>query len=132
MAQLGNCPRCRKLYLKIRDICDECYQKQEHDFVKVAAHLREDPGDTIQEVSDATKVSVGQIRQFILQGRILASNFPNLSYPCEICGTLIHKGKTCKNCMNTIHKQTNSIVKAEDDDLQNPNGKSGGYIKNYL
>ena len=132
MAQLGNCPKCRKLYLKIRDICDECYQKQENDFIIVASYLRENLGDTIQEVSDATQVSVAQIRQFILAGRLIVGNFPNLSYPCEICGELIRSGKVCKSCMDTINKQINITEKAEGEASLSQNTTSGRYIKNYL
>ncbi len=111
-AQLGNCPKCGKLYLRVRDICDTCYQKQEDDYLKAAAYLREYPGSTIQEVSDATKVTFAQIRQFILAGRILTGYYQNLSYPCETCGTLISSGRTCANCIKTLNK----LVQLDEDD----------------
>jgi flagellar operon protein (TIGR03826 family) len=128
---LGNCPRCRKLYLKVRDICDECYQKQEEDFLKVSSHLREYPGDTIQEVSEATKVTVSQIRLFILAGRLIVGHFPNLSYPCDICGTQIRTGKTCKNCMSAVYTHIQTDEKKVNETHSNE-VKTGRYIKNYL
>lgn len=129
--QLGNCPKCKKLYFRVRDICDDCHKKIEEDFLKVAAFLREYPGSTLQEVSDETKVSVAQIRQFILSGRLIMGSFPNLTYPCETCGTMIRAGRTCKNCMSRIN-QLNNQHSTEKENSQDRKNQSGGYITNYL
>ncbi|MDR7235676.1 TIGR03826 family flagellar region protein [Neobacillus drentensis] len=134
--QLKNCPKCGKLFLLIRNICDNCYQKQEDDFLKAAAYLREHSGITIQELSDETGVSVSQIRHFIWAGRILVDNFPNLSYPCETCGNMIHKGRKCSSCMDTLKKLANQVekreAKAEGDRSHEQKGLAGGYISHYL
>ncbi|MDQ0199582.1 flagellar protein [Neobacillus ginsengisoli] len=130
--KLGNCSRCGKLFLRIRNFCDECYQKQEDDFLKAAAFLRDFPGSTIQEVNEATKVTVAQIRQFIWDGRILVSDLPNLSYPCETCGNMIRAGRTCSTCIETLNKLASQINNEKNEINQERNGKTGGYIKNYL
>ncbi|WP_251554538.1 TIGR03826 family flagellar region protein [Neobacillus muris] len=113
--KMGNCPRCKKLYLKIRDICEECYQKQETEFQAVSGYLREHKGSTLQEVSEATEVSIAQIRQFILSGRIMLVQFPNLTYPCEICGTEIRKGRTCSSCTETAKQLADNLNKTVDE-----------------
>lgn len=129
--QLGNCPKCRKLYLRIRNICDECHQKAEEDYLKTASYLREYPGSTIQEVSEETKVSVAQIREYILTGRILMGSFPNLTYPCETCGNMIRAGRVCKICSTQINQlETNSQKEVEHSPERND--KAGGYITRYL
>lgn len=132
--QLTNCPKCGTLFLRIRNICDGCYQKQEADFLKAAAYLREHTGITMQELSDATGVSVTQIRQFIWAGRILVDHFPNLSYPCETCGNTIQKGKQCSSCRDTLNKLANQVKKREEkgDHSQDRDGVAGGYISHYL
>lgn len=134
--QLTNCPKCGKLFLRIRNICDGCYQKQEDNFLKAAAHLRDNSGITIQELSDETGVSVTQIRQFIWEGRILVHQFPNLSYPCESCGNMIQKGRKCTKCVDTLNQLANqvekSVEKAEADRSHDRNGLMGGYISHYL
>jgi flagellar operon protein (TIGR03826 family) len=131
-----NCPKCGKLYLRIRNICDVCYQKQEDDFLKAAAYLRDHSGITIQELSDATDVTVTQIRQFIWAGRILVDQFPNLSYPCETCGNMIQTGKKCSSCMDTLNKLASQVEKREEKDegdrSNERNGIAGGYISHYL
>ncbi|MCH6263925.1 flagellar protein [Neobacillus citreus] len=101
--QLGNCRKCGKLFLRIRDICDLCYQKQEDDYLKVTSHLRDYSSCTIQELSDATGVSVKQIREYILAQRILLRDFQNLSYPCETCGTMIQGEGKCPTCTGTLN-----------------------------
>ncbi|MCL6571020.1 MAG: flagellar protein [Bacillus sp. (in: Bacteria)] len=130
--QLRNCPKCGKLYLRIRDICDACFQKQEEEFLKVAAYLREYPGITIQELSDATDVSVSQIRQYIWAKRILVAKFSNLSYPCEMCGSMIRSGRKCPSCMDTMKQLASQIGKDQDDPNNERNKITGGYIKHYL
>jgi flagellar operon protein (TIGR03826 family) len=128
--QLGNCTKCGKLFLRIRDLCNDCYQKQEDDFLKVSTYLRNQSGSTIQELSDATRVSIAQIRQFILAGRILVGEFTNLSYPCETCGNMIQTGRTCSSCMASINKLR--LQDEEEERSDERTGKTGGYITNYL
>lgn len=133
LPQIKNCPKCGKIYLRVRDICDDCFQKQELDYLSVADYLRDYPGSTIHEVSEATHISVSQIRQFILAGRILIGNFPNLSYPCEVCGSMIKTGKRCKNCNETISRLAQHGSVGEDENNEKERiGKDGGYFKNYL
>jgi uncharacterized protein len=116
----------------MRDICDECYKKQEDDYQKAATFLRDYPGTTIQELSDETEVSVAQIRQFILTGRILVSDFPNLSYSCEICGKKIKVGRICSSCNDSISQPTGHEEKDGKDQSQDRNRLDGGYISKYL
>lgn len=99
---LDNCPRCGKIFVRVRSICPDCFKKQEEEYLKVASYLRKNSGCNIQELSDQTSVSIEQIRQFILAQRITISDFVNLEYPCESCGTPIVKGRVCTECSNTI------------------------------
>jgi flagellar operon protein (TIGR03826 family) len=128
--QLGNCSKCGKLFVRLRDLCNDCYQKQEDDYLLVASFLRDYSGTTIQELSDATKVSIAQIRQFILAKRILIGQFTNLSYPCEMCGSMIQTGRTCTSCLASLNQLLRQVEKKEPGD--ETNRKPGGYITTYL
>ena len=130
--QLGNCPKCGKLFLRTAVLCGNCYQKQEEDYLKVAAYLRDHSGGAIQELSEATEVSVAQIRQFILAERILVSHFPNLSYPCDTCGRMIRTGKTCPSCLGTLDKLAKHVEKDEKTRILEQKDRSGGYISRFL
>ena len=130
--KLGNCPNCGKLFLRIRNLCDDCLKKQEEDYLKSAAYLREHPGVSIQELSEATGVSTIQIRQFILSGRILAENFPNLSYPCEVCGRQIQTGKICNKCMKSAQDLKVQVERGTEKHSTDKERRAPGYISKYL
>lgn len=56
---LGNCPRCGKLYaLNFRDVCSNCIKEIEKEYQICVDYLRENKGTNIQELSDATEVSI--------------------------------------------------------------------------
>ena len=132
-SQLANCRKCGKLFLRVKEICVDCYKKQEEDYEKIVDYLREFPGSSIQELSEETGVSIGQIREFILAERLLSSNFTNLSYPCESCGTTIQTGKLCFNCMTTINQLAKQMEQDVADRVKEKQGKSsGGYITRRL
>ncbi|MHC0038165.1 TIGR03826 family flagellar region protein [Pseudoneobacillus sp. C159] len=114
-SNLGNCIRCGKLFLKFRDICPDCFQKQEDDYEKVSGYLRKHRTATISQVNEDTGVTITQIRQFILAGRISVTDLPNLSYPCESCGNLIREGKRCLSCHQTINQLSAQMEKSSQE-----------------
>ncbi|OIB03144.1 flagellar protein [Paenibacillus sp. LC231] len=117
---LGNCPRCGKLYtVNIREMCTECMKVIEKEYEKCANFLREQKGATIHEVSEATEVSVRQITKFIKEGRISIANAPNLAYPCEVCGTLIRESNMCESCRTRL---TRELRQAAAGDQENQPG----------
>ncbi|MDQ0116549.1 TIGR03826 family flagellar region protein [Paenibacillus harenae] len=100
---LDNCPRCGKLFAKgIREVCTVCTRDIDKEYELCANYLREYKGAIITELSDETGVSIKQITKFIREGRISMVNAPNMSYPCESCGTLIREGHLCDNCRNRL------------------------------
>lgn len=111
---LGNCPRCGKLYaLNFRDMCSDCVKDIEVEYQECAEFLRESKGATIHEVSEATGVTIRQITKFIREGRISIENAPNLSYPCEVCGILIREGNMCESCRTRLTKELRSVAMDE-------------------
>lgn len=130
-SNLGNCPNCGKLYIRIRDLCDVCYREEEETFLKAARYIRDYPRCSIQEVSDATGVSISQIYEFIRSGRIIAKGYSNWEYPCEICGEIIHSGRVCGKCLNTANELKNHIEKEAENQEKYSLRKKNGYIK-YL
>jgi uncharacterized protein len=112
--KLSNCPRCRKIFIRVKEICEECYQKQEDDYQKVAEYLRMHNKSTLHELSKETNVTINQIRQFIVSHRLILSYFPNLSYPCEQCENMIREGKHCSDCLKTINQLAIQIEKSNE------------------
>src|SRR5699024_8527218 len=99
MAELANCSNCGKVFAKhIRDICDECFKKEEEDFETVYHFLKEQKNReaTIQEIVEKTGVPETTIIKFIKNKRLRTSQFPKLMYPCEMCGKDILTGRFCE------------------------------------
>ncbi|GAF67106.1 flagellar operon protein [Bacillus sp. TS-2] len=103
--QVNNCPKCGALFVKaLRSLCNACYKEQEDCYDRVSRFMRKKHNRmaTIQEVHEKTEVSLELIQQFVREGRILVSQFPNLAYPCESCGQLIQQGRICGSCKSQI------------------------------
>lgn len=115
MKDVANCPRCGAIFLKaLRPICTQCYQEQEKNYDKVSTFMRrkQNRQATIGEVHEQTGVDLQQIHQFVREGRLLISQFPNLAYPCESCGKNIQEGRLCTSCSDNI---TTGLQKLEDE-----------------
>gem|GEM_PF-121534 len=116
LGKLANCVRCDTLFLMVtRDICPKCHLEVEKEYETCAKFLRkrENRGSTLQQVSEATGVSVRQITRFIKEGRISIADNPNLGYPCESCGTTIRAGSLCEPCSDELKRE---IVQQMDVD----------------
>lgn len=103
---LGNCPRCGKLYaVNFREVCPACIKDIDNEYERCATYLRENRGCGIQQLSEETGVSYRQITKFIREGRISLIDAPNLAYPCEMCGTFIREGNMCMDCRAKLAKE---------------------------
>jgi len=125
---LDNCPRCGRLYLKnIMEMCQVCVKELEHQYEICVKYLRENRGTNIQELSDATEISIKEITRFIREGRISIANAPNLMYPCEICGTLIRDGHMCENCRSRLRKDFTTAAKESASTKEVKKNTGGAY-----
>ncbi|MFC4736951.1 TIGR03826 family flagellar region protein [Bacillus daqingensis] len=105
MPELANCPDCGGLFVKaLRSVCETCAKDVEAQFDTVYSFIRkrDNRRATIDEVVESTGVTKERIFQFIREGRILLSQFPNLTYPCDACGKDIREGKLCSTCRSRI------------------------------
>lgn len=119
LGNLTNCPNCGQLFVKgLRSVCQNCYKEVEKQFQLVYTFVRnkENRKSTITEVSQATGVTVSQIREFIREGRLRLAEFPNLVYPCDRCGqNMISQGNLCDQCKKFID---NEIRLSLDDEYR--------------
>lgn len=105
MKDVANCPRCGAIFIKtLRPICHNCYIEQERSYEKVSSFLRkkENRKATLQEVHEETGVDIQLIHQFIREGRLIITHLPNITYPCDSCGSPIREGRLCDSCKSNI------------------------------
>lgn len=107
MGEIINCPRCGKIFAKaLRPVCNDCFKEYEKMFQKVYAFMRkrENREATIPEIVEHTGVEEKYIHQFVKDGRLKPTHFPNLSYPCDSCGAFIREGRICSECRHHIYE----------------------------
>lgn len=114
---VANCPRCGKIFVKgFNEVCPNCVKDLEQQYEKCLKYLRENKGTTINDLSEATGVAVKQITKFIREGRISIIHAPNMSYPCEVCGTLIRENTICEACRMKLVKDVRNNAEDEKRD----------------
>ncbi|TYR80127.1 hypothetical protein FZC66_13425 [Priestia megaterium] len=108
MGVLTNCSQCGGIFIKSggRAVCQKCFQEEESQYQLVSAFLRKRQNRTATTYDLVQKTGVPEriIHQFIQQGRLLVSQFPNIDYPCLECGSPIHEGKLCTACAVELKK----------------------------
>lgn len=125
---IGNCPRCGKLYaLNLREMCGQCIKDIEQEYERCATYLREHRGATITEVSEATEVSIRQITRFIKEGRISIVDAPNMNYPCEVCGVLIRESNMCDSCRTRLTKELRQAAEEQSGRISGMHKGNGAY-----
>jgi flagellar operon protein (TIGR03826 family) len=115
--ELVNCPSCNAIYEKnkFRDVCYNCWKKEEEDYQIVYKFMRrrENRAATVQQIVEQTGVNEELIYKFVKKGRLHPTQFPNLGYPCDKCGRIIHTGKLCENCANELRDELEIFQKEE-------------------
>jgi flagellar operon protein (TIGR03826 family) len=110
---LQNCPRCDAIYVKnkFRDVCEKCWKEEEkaYDLVSKFMRKRENRAATILQVVEATGVSEELILKFIKAGKFQLTQFPNLGYPCDKCGSIIREGRLCATCTSSLKADLKTV-----------------------
>jgi flagellar operon protein (TIGR03826 family) len=106
---LVNCRSCGGLYDgRPNDLCPACRRLDAENFERIRKYLREHEGATVEEVSEATEVSVQRILGYLREGRLIERI--NASYPCEACGAVIHAGRLCAECRETLGNEVHQVA----------------------
>lgn len=103
--EVRNCKNCGRLfnYMGGRPICPNCIAEVEAKFKEVKEYLRENVLCSMQELAEKNDITVGQIKQWVREERLVFSSDSPLSIECESCGAPIKMGKYCPLCLNKLH-----------------------------
>lgn len=110
------------MYAMGPQLCDDCKRLEEEDFTKVRKFVRDYPGATIQEVSDATEISQNTILKYLKEGRLEVSESSPIAIQCEGCGARIRSGRFCAKCSNTLARDMMSAGKSLVSDNPHADG----------
>ena len=107
--KLRNCIQCGKVFLSKdrEELCADCraayYQLEE----LVKEFVKDHPGSTVNEVSEATTVSKKLIQKMMREGVFM--DIPmgdNFMYACASCGKPIKTGTYCTSCLTRLRRET--------------------------
>lgn len=108
---IRNCSNCNKIYQYDGfNLCHECRQENERDFMKVKEYLREKPGANISEVSEETEVPSKKIMEFLREGRLEIEPGGDIVLECEKCKKAITSGRYCNSCQSQLYRELGQVV----------------------
>lgn len=108
---ITTCPKCKKVFNKVKEpLCPTCYEEEESYYEKVRAYLKENPGVTLEQVSEETDVSIAKINKYIRDGRLSEVTGDSKYLKCTGCGKPIKKGKMCDSCVVKFGNSINGVL----------------------
>lgn len=137
---LANCKECGTLFNKIStEICNKCLDIEEEEYQGVRKYLEENPDALIDDVVEATGISVEKIRKFLEEGRLTETKFVIESdIVCQVCGRAISTGNLCKFCAKKVaqglsgEKETMVDEDVKKEIIKSKEKDGGMYTKPYL
>lgn len=98
--EVRNCKQCGRLFNHLggTPLCPACKEALEDKFMQTKEYVRENPGATMQMVSEENDVTIPQIRQWIREERLEFSKDSPVGIDCELCGASIRTGRYCDAC----------------------------------
>jgi len=122
--EMANCRKCKKVFPRISDpICDSCKKEEEDLFRSVVEYLRDNPGSSVNQVSEATGATAKKIMGYLRDGRIEIST-SELS--CRQCGVRIKTGIYCDTCQVEVNLQISNLT--ANNAASKPLGNDGNRV----
>ena len=111
--EFKNCSKCGKMfnYFSGEVLCEKCKKDLEESFQKVKAFVEENPHAGLREISEACEVSTKQLKQWVLEERLMFTEGSPIQLTCENCGARIMTGRFCAKCKGEVTSGLNSAVK---------------------
>ncbi len=129
------CKGCKKMFQYVAgpQLCPRCRQLEEEMFQRVKEYLRENPGESMNIVSEETEVPVVLIEKFLREGRLEIASNSLISLSCEICGRKITTGRFCHTCKgeltNNLNEAKRSLVKENAPKATQHDGEKMRFLK---
>ena len=109
------CRSCKRLFNYIAGPvrCPACSEALEKKFQQVKSYIWDHKTATLQEISEANDVAVGQLRQWARDERHCFTDESPVGLECESCGATIKTGRYCANCKGKISNTLMSALPKE-------------------
>jgi len=100
-------------------------------FKDVRTFIKENPGATIVETSEATNVPEDTILRFLRDGRIVSQGLQSsIVLNCNRCGDVIKAGTHCQTCRDELNREIRNVSGAAAKTApQKPAARSGDRMR---
>lgn len=105
--EVRNCRECGKMfnYTSGMQVCPICMRKMDEKFNDVKKYIYDNPGVSIQQVSEEMEVSVKLLKKWVREERLTFAAGSGVGIDCERCGRTILSGRFCDECKNKVTQQ---------------------------
>lgn len=108
-----SCKMCGKLYNFMGNstpICPSCQKLMDDRFSIVKQFIYDNPGASLQKVSEDTEVPIKQIKIWVKEEKLSFSEGSLIGVECEKCGAIIRTGRFCSACKGKINDTLSSVI----------------------
>lgn len=114
--EVKTCRTCKRLFNYVAGPvrCPACSEALEKRFQQVKQYIWDHKTATLQEISEANDVSVGQLRQWVREERLCFTKDSPVGLECESCGATIKTGRYCENCKSKLGNALMSVTNKPD------------------
>lgn len=91
-------------------LCPQCIKSEEETYLKVRAFVKDNPGVSVQEVSEILSVSRTKILGYVKEERLEVTSDGKSILVCKNCGKPITTGIFCMDC-----KRVHGNIKKMDE-----------------
>lgn len=103
---LANCPECGHLFNRLHDrLCPACTARENEQFDRVRAHMRENNVHSATQLADETEVPRDVILRWVDEGRLELQRTDEEREGCKRCGKPAEHGDLCNRCKTELAQQ---------------------------
>lgn len=117
--EVRNCKNCGKLFNYIggayRNLCPACIDALEDKFQEVKKYVEDNPGVTMNELTEKFDVDSRQIEKWVREERLCFAEDSPIGIGCEKCGKMIKTGKYCPACGQEMESLMSNLYKASNN-----------------
>ncbi len=114
--EVRNCRNCGRLFNYIggsyKNLCPSCIDTVEEKFQQVKKYVEDNPGCTMDELTNTMEVSTRQVEKWIREDRLCFADDSPIGIDCEKCGMMIKSGRFCDGCRAAMTNQMSSLYKS--------------------
>lgn len=105
------CRRCGSIFTvqgSLGQLCPNCIRNEEETYSKVRSFVKDNPGVSVQEVSEILSVPRTKIMNYIKEERLEVTGDSKAFLTCKNCGKSISTGVFCPDCKRVFSETTKS------------------------